>query len=839
MAKIRLPASATLRHHWPFILIAPLIIIIMTWPTALHVFDASSLWLPGNDPDIAMKLWDAWYGGLILAGQADFYFTDLLFYPSGASLVYHHFNLPHMLLLLFAQIFLPATNAYSLCFLLTILANAAAAYVYLNYLFRDRWLGLFGSMVFALSVFVIAHPEHPDLNLVAAIPLVLYFMQRAFEDGRARWMALAGLFAGVTAFTSIYILVCLVITVAFFTITRLKRHWTKREFWLGLLLLLALSGSISLVRLYPMMRNSAEMNDALAKSGGREHKNDLLATFVHPRHPLADAVFSGLLNREVPNVPIDGYLGYVSLALAAFALLKTSGRRDRLLWLALLLIFLVLRLGSQLKINGIVYEDILLPKFYLDRLFPLAFESFRVTSHFQVGVLLPMAVLASAGLMSLVASLPGRRRLFMLALCLLLVLLETYAPIDPLVIPRGRLRHLDWLRAQEQQDEIRLINVAIRRHNAKHYGFLQSLSGYPHVEGLVSRPPADGYAYISENPLLDAWQKYRSYNCFPANAARFNAALDQLKSDGFSHIVFHYSLPYILTMRFGFLQVQPAYEDGDTDVYRIDDMRANCGSSAFLSLDVPLQLQTILPSPAVLVDADASALSVHPSGAAEGGINDYYRWIDANAPAVLPFKLDRAASGRPIWRESLADVDSLLADKRIVLYLFDPRQSDPAQIEAYASWLASRYNACGRNGDQDGIVVEYFAEAGLPCGLLIDGDPLHVRYDNEAELANLLLQFDGERLDAHLLWRRLPAEAHGYSIQFFDEDGAKTHGQDGVIHHVPYIHQQVDLSSLKPGDYLVKLVLYNFETGAAVSGVVASAESGFERLLEFGRVTIA
>ena len=57
-----------------------------------------------------MLFWDAWYLKLLIAGQADFYFTDLLFHPHGVSLVFHNFSLPHMMLFAGLQTFMPVAQ---------------------------------------------------------------------------------------------------------------------------------------------------------------------------------------------------------------------------------------------------------------------------------------------------------------------------------------------------------------------------------------------------------------------------------------------------------------------------------------------------------------------------------------------------------------------------------------------------------------------------------------------------------------------------------------------------------------------------------------------------------
>ena len=203
---------STCREHWHFFLIVPLLIILMTWPTFRHVFDTDGYWLVNSDIDANMLFWDAWYAELIAAGKAEFYFTDLLFHPDGVSLAFHNFSLPHMVVFAGLQSLLPGPNAYNLTYLLLTIVTIASGYIYLNYLFRDKWIALFGAIAFGASGFVLSRGSHPSHSFVATVPLSLYFVQRALLEKRWKFMLVAGFFIGVTAFIGMYMLVNLLLT---------------------------------------------------------------------------------------------------------------------------------------------------------------------------------------------------------------------------------------------------------------------------------------------------------------------------------------------------------------------------------------------------------------------------------------------------------------------------------------------------------------------------------------------------------------------------------------------------------------------------------------------------
>lgn len=44
-----------LRNHLPPIIIIAILLVLMTWPTAVYVFDADTFWLPSYNRDVWIK----------------------------------------------------------------------------------------------------------------------------------------------------------------------------------------------------------------------------------------------------------------------------------------------------------------------------------------------------------------------------------------------------------------------------------------------------------------------------------------------------------------------------------------------------------------------------------------------------------------------------------------------------------------------------------------------------------------------------------------------------------------------------------------------------------------
>ena len=124
------------------------------------------------------------------------------------------------------------------------------------------------------------------------------------------------------------------------------------------------------------------------------------------------------------------------------------------------------------------------------------------------------------------------------------------------------------------------------------------------------------------------------------------------------------------------------------------------------------------------------------------------------------------------------------------------------------------------------------------CALFNSPAPLKVRYDNGAVLANTLIALDGARLDIQMRWDALPKSRHAISIQLFDASGGKAHNQDFVVEDLALARHRVDIASLPPGSYTVKLIFYDYNTGHSVSGVGSATDVRFSRELEIATIDV-
>ena len=573
----------TFGKHRHLFLVVAVLIVIMTFPTVVYVFKTDVFWVPVDSGDVWITFWNAWYFKSLVAGTADFYFTDLLFYPDGLSLVFHNFTVPHMLVFAALQLIFPVSNAFNLTYLLVIVSVTVATYVYLNYLFKDKWISLFGAVIFGFSGFVVGRPQNPGSAFVAVVPLAFYFFHRAVLERRLLYMFISGTLIGASVYADMYIFVCLLIILGLYIVYFATARWREKEFWLRIAILVCVVGSISVIHLSKLLDDSESLENVLDKTGGLEKENDLLLYFINYENPIVNRLITNRFTTSFVQLPNPGrwntsYLGYIPLILICAGVFRAKYRRRMVPWLILIFPFLTLRLGSILTINSQQVSGIRLPKYFLDQAFPMVFEAFHETDHFQIGVLLPLAVLSCYGLMSILEHISRSKHSRIILILIALLSVEYYrSPPSGRIVTQDEMQFLTWLSKQDTH-EIRLINLPMNRGNSKQYLLHQTLSGYPQVEGLARRTPTGAYRYIEENHLLSAWQINRSVVCSADNSGRYVAGLEELIADGLTHVVLHYSLLVPNTVEDSFADVPPVYEDNYAAIYLLEQLGTSCSS---------------------------------------------------------------------------------------------------------------------------------------------------------------------------------------------------------------------------------------------------------------------
>ena len=187
-----------IRNHLHFLLIIPALIIVMTWPTFYYVFEMETFWLPSDGTDIWLELWEVWYGIQILSGKADLFYTDLLFILMVCPCCIISSPCRTWLSSAAYKLLLPVSNAFSLSILLTLFANALATYVCVHYVFKDKWISLFGAALIGIGL-PFQHGTPLEITTFVTVPLSIYFLHRAIYERKWRFALFSGVAVGMTA----------------------------------------------------------------------------------------------------------------------------------------------------------------------------------------------------------------------------------------------------------------------------------------------------------------------------------------------------------------------------------------------------------------------------------------------------------------------------------------------------------------------------------------------------------------------------------------------------------------------------------------------------------------
>ena len=820
-----------LRNHAHVLLILPVIILVMTWPTAARVFDSDRFWVHNHTWDVFHRLWDSWHLGQVLAGQAQLWYSVDTFHPHGASLLFQNIVFPHALLVLALKPVLPPDNANNLIFLLTLCFNGISAYVLILHLLKDKWVALFGAVVAATGISFSSKGSDPVLIIFGTMPLSLYFFHRALHESRFRFAALAGVCAGITAFIGLYTFAFILIGAATYAAYLLPARLRQSAYWRLLLLFAVICAAISTLRLYPILADAAIRQEGLAKYASYAKSHDLLNYFVHSRNPFTGGLLHSVFNVPPGEIHKNIYLGYINLFFLACALLSKARRKRLLPWLALFVFFALMRLGDFLTFNSVPYRDIVLPARVLRDIFPTLFGQIGFPNYYIYALITPFAVLSSFGLAALIRGRSARTRALAALAAVLVVSFEYYAPLTGLSVPKGATAYVDWLKS-EPDDPIKLINLPRERPIRRYALYGQTLTGYPTAYGYLWRTLESTTTYSTRNWLLREWSFNRSGSCF-GRAQAYQEALDELLADGFSHVVFHRWAYQIEESEHSFVRVPVAYGDGLVAIYRLRDMRLACADLPPVLAEIDL----FLNSPWGAWQPGSSLLSFHP----RDRINEeQFAYLDASIAnttgwdGLLHLYFDEGKLSFQAAADGILTVEEFTEQSQAIYVVHASGDTDLARITRMSP--LDQFQQCGRQTLEGNWVIERLLRREFSCALFASPTPLEARYDNGAHLANMLVTLDDDHLEIQMRWDALPISRHAISIQFFDMAGSKALNQDLIVGDLALANHRVEISSLRPGNYAVKLIFYDFKTGNSVSGVVSQTGVRFERELEIATI---
>jgi hypothetical protein len=472
--------------------------VLMTWPVVACLTTELVGW--GNDPFV--HYWNNWWIGQTVQRGTSPYFTDMLFHPNGASMVYHNLSWLNIAGALALKPLLGPVGAYNTVFLVNIALCGFAMYQLADYALGHRRAAFVAGLVHAFWPYRLHHTAHPNLISTQWMVWFLLFLMKTVREGRRHHVLLAALFLALTAFARLQLFVLALFPAAIYV---LHNFLTAREQWsrgtVGRLALVgALAGAVMAFPFFPLVRQQfvGEHPGDIFIDEQTHDQSDLLAYVLpNPPHPLRKFYAPNILRTQIV------FLGYTTLALALYGAAK--GKRNRL-WLLVAAFSFVMALGPSLRLCGQVYPSIPLPYRLLGWSFPV--RIMRSPHRFNILLAIPVALLAGFGIRALSQS--QRQARWVPLLTAGLILFE-YLRVPLPTISLAYSPFYDGLAASAEHSGICDLPMGFSG-PAKFYMYLQTIHGKPIVQGKMSRPERGINAFIDGDAFTKQMRVARTMN---------------------------------------------------------------------------------------------------------------------------------------------------------------------------------------------------------------------------------------------------------------------------------------------------------------------------------------
>ncbi len=519
--------NARARQHWRTDLLAIILYTVLTiamlWPAAQRL-NTDFL---GYDIDVWINPWSDWWTAKALHEGRNLFFTDWMFYPQGVDLYFHSFSHFNTAVALALQPIWGALGAANTAILLAHILSGLGMFYLARYVSGSGLAAFFAGLVFAFFPYRLEESSHPVIVSTQWLPFYLLYLMRCVREGRLRFALLGAIFLTLTALTSwhlfLFAIFLSLIYLSYVLVAernRLNRRIFNRLLFMGVLTLVGLAPllapTVNALINAPASYYQAELSDGKG--------NDLIGFILPARFnpiwsQLVAPIYDRLQRRTI-------YLGFIVLALVCFAAWR-DWRRARF-WVILAGVVALLSLGSSLQFDGV----------YLAGPLPWADPVTRLLRHpFRFNVLLglALAVASGLGLARLLERPAGQRagRQWAITSVASIILLFEYLAVPFPTMPATVPNFFTQLASQPGPGAI--LSLPMGRQPSKPYLYYQTIHGRPIVEGVVSRTPADAYAWIESVPALRSLRTC-DRNFPPADLTNLFPQLEQL---GIEYVTLH------------------------------------------------------------------------------------------------------------------------------------------------------------------------------------------------------------------------------------------------------------------------------------------------------------
>lgn len=581
------PIRRALLHDHILVLLGYMLLsIVLSWPLVGHFTTMISA--GGIDP--WHNVWTIWHYRRFFEGQEPLFFTHLLYYPYGVSLLTHS---PGPLSGILALPFWPwgIEAAHNGTILVSLALTGYCMYLLARSFGFDRGVAVFCGVLLIAAPMCIGGHTHMNKVFLGGIPLALLAFHRAITPGKSRWWVLAvALSMLLLILHDGYQFVFAGLCIVFFTIVALwSADWAQRR-WL--VKQVTVTGMITLLVTGPLLGaiifTITEANiDSDTNQESILHQPDLVQ-FVVPNpngmfvHEYAAPVYAAYDIRF--SVETFVALSYAALGLSLLALVKGDHRARP--WFGLLGGCIIFALGPFLRLAGETqfteYDlPIVLPYAFLTELPGLGFM--RASGRFMMPGFVALAMLAGFGLMWLVQRFP-RYRLALIVAAGGLVLFE-YWPMAIKLQPLPESPAFYQQIGAQQDDMYGVLDLPLRTAPDESYilyAAIYQIHQITHEKGIMAGYLSRTY---TTHPLFSNLVEETLFRTIEDDLLTVNYQdkedltpfINDLAYYGYRYVVWHYAIsewgntrtePLIEQL---FAEQSPIYEDDQVRVYAIPD----------------------------------------------------------------------------------------------------------------------------------------------------------------------------------------------------------------------------------------------------------------------------
>ena len=485
---------------WAALLGFGVLTLVFTYPLVLQLHTN----LVGSGGDVWVFRWNNWWIKKALEEGANLYWTPYLFFPQGASLVYHSFSWLNTFQSLLLEPIVGPIAAYNLVIMLGMALSGWGVYLLVAHLTGRRGAAFVAGLAFAFTPYRITQLNHPLFVTVGWLPLFLLFLLRAVQEERPAYALVAGLFLALTGWTGWHVFIFAWMALGTYVIALLL--FERRRFTWRTLRLIALTCAVALLLVMPglfpllQVQLSGQADTSIYVPIEERAQTDAIAYIVPNRlQPVYGHFFTSFYDRFKKNRNFVAFLGFSVIALAIVGLLKS--RRKTLFWVLLAGFYGVMALGPVLRFNGQLYPQVPMPYRLLG--WTSVVRLVKEPDRFNFVLSLPLAVLVGYGVNALQSRwATGAHRWWrwvLPAACGLLIGWE-YLCVPIWTTPLYYPPFMEHLRREE--GEFAVLDLPIGRATDKLYLYYQTLHERPIVGGTISRPLPGTFDFIESQPLL-------------------------------------------------------------------------------------------------------------------------------------------------------------------------------------------------------------------------------------------------------------------------------------------------------------------------------------------------